>query len=116
MEAGNTAVPRVDVPSLDAGLELIGKGRVAALVGHLRDGVGVVDVDVPSEFGNFLAAEIADWLRRRGAWVLERPSGGAKGRWPIFFAHTDYRYYPAARSDERRVGAEGDSTGKLRGE
>ncbi|KQZ72176.1 hypothetical protein ASD66_23885 [Nocardioides sp. Root151] len=97
IDAGNTAVPRVDVPSLDAGLELIGKGRVAALVGHLRDSVGVVDVDVPSEFGNFLAAEIADWLRRRGAWVLERPSGGAKGRWHIFFAHTDYRYSPAAQ-------------------
>lgn len=97
IDSGNTAVPRVDVPSLEAGLELIGKGRVAALVGHLRDGVGVVDVDVPSEFGNFLAAEIADWLHRRGAWVLERPSGGAKGRWHIFFAHTDYRYSPAAQ-------------------
>src|SRR3546814_301942 len=96
MEAGNTAVPRVDVPSLDAGLELVGKGRIAALVGHLRDGVGVVDVDVPGEFGNFLAAEVADWLRRRDCWVLERPSGGAKGRWHIFFAHRDFHYSPAA--------------------
>ena len=96
IDSGNTAVPRTVVPSLVDGLELIGKGRIAALVGHLRDGVGVVDIDVPGDFGNFLAAEIADWLRRRDCWVLERPSGGAKGRWHIFFAHSDFHYAPAA--------------------
>ena len=41
-------------------------------------------------------AEVADWLRRRDCWVLERPSGGAKGRWHIFFAHRDFHYSPAA--------------------
>ena len=96
IDSGNTAVPRTVVPSLVDGLELIGKGRIAALVGHLRDGVGVVDIDVPGDFGTFLAAEIADWLRRRDCWVLERPSGGAKGRWHIFFAHSDFHYAPAA--------------------
>ncbi|WP_238383336.1 MULTISPECIES: hypothetical protein [unclassified Nocardioides] len=96
IDSGNTAVPRTVVPSLVDGLELIGKGRIAALVGHLRDGVGVVDVDVPGEFGDFLAAEVADWLSRRDCWVLERPSGGAKGRWHIFFAHSDFHYAPAA--------------------
>lgn len=96
IDAGNSAVPRVVVPSLTEGLGLVGKGRVAALVGHLRDGVGVVDQDVPGEFGHLLAAEIADWLRRRGCWVLERPSGGAKGRWHVFFAHRDFQYAPAA--------------------
>jgi hypothetical protein len=96
IDSGNSAVPKTTVPSLLDGLELVGKGRIAALVGHLRDGVGVVDVDVPGEFGNFLAAEVADWLRRRDCWVLERPSGGAKGRWHIFFAHRDFHYSPAA--------------------
>lgn len=98
IDAGNSAVPRVAVPSLDAGLELIGKGRIAALVGHLRDGAGVVDVDVRGAAGNFLAGEVAVWLRRRGCWVLERPSGGAKGRWHVFFARSDFRY---AATDQR---------------
>lgn len=98
IDAGNSAVPRVAVPSLDAGLELIGKGRIAALVGHLREGVGVVDVDVRGAAGNFLAGEVAVWLRRRGCWVLERPSGGAKGRWHVFFARADFVY---AAADQR---------------
>jgi len=111
IDAGNTAVPRVAVPSLEDGLGLVGKGRIAALVGHLRDGVGVVDVDVPREFGDFLAAEIADWLRGRGCWVLERPSGGAKGRWHVFFAHKDFHYAAA----EQRTGLAAEITAYLAG-
>lgn len=107
IDAGNSAVPRVAVPSLESGLELLGKGRIAALVGHLRDGAGVVDVDVPAELGNFLAVEIADWLRRRGCWVLERPSGGAKGRWHVFFAHPDFHY--AAADQRTGLAAEADA-------
>lgn len=95
IDAGNEAVPRTTIPSLVDGLELVGKGRIAALVGHLRDGAGVVDIDVPGPLGDFLAAEVADWLRRRDFWVLERPSGGAKGRWHLFFAHPDFHYAPA---------------------
>lgn len=96
IDAGNEAVPRTTIPSLVDGLELVGKGRIAALVGHLRDGAGVVDIDVPGPLGDFLAAEVADWLRRRDFWVLERPSGGAKGRWHLFFAHPDFHYAPSA--------------------
>lgn len=96
IDAGNQAVPRAVVPTLEDGLELVGRGRVAALVGHLRDGAGVVDIDVPGPLGDFLAAEVADWLRRRDCWVLERPSGGARGRYHIFFAHPDFHYAPAA--------------------
>lgn|GEM_PF-821593 len=96
IDAGNEAVPRTIIPSLVDGLELVGKGRIAALVGHLRDGAGVVDIDVPGPLGDFLAAEVADWLRRRDFWVLERPSGGAKGRWHLFFAHPNFHYAPAA--------------------
>lgn len=96
IDAGNEAVPRTTIPSLVDGLELVGKGRIAALVGHLRDGAGVVDIDVPGPLGDFLAAEVADWLRRRDFWVLERPSGGAEGRWHLFFAHPDFHYAPTA--------------------
>ncbi|WP_242665426.1 MULTISPECIES: hypothetical protein [unclassified Nocardioides] len=96
IDAGNEAVPRTTVPTLVDGLDLVGKGRIAALVGHLRDGAGVVDIDVPGPLGDFLAAEVADWLRRRDIWVLERPSGGAKGRWHLFFAHPDFHYAPAS--------------------
>lgn len=96
IDSGNTAVPRTVVPSLVDGLELVGRGRIAALVGHLRDGVGVVDVDVPGPLGDFCAAEVSDWLARRDCWVLERPSGGAKGRWHVFFAHPDFHYAPGA--------------------
>lgn len=111
IDAGNMAVPRVAVPSLEDGLGLVGKGRIAALVGHLRDGVGVVDVDVPREFGNFLEAEIAAWLRARGCWVLERPSGGAKGRWHVFFAHQDFHYAAA----DQRTGLAAEITAFLAG-
>jgi len=96
IDSGNEAVPRTTIPSLLDGLELVGKGRIAALVGHLRDGAGVVDIDVPGDLGNWFAAEVTDWLRRRDCWVLERPSGGAQGRWHIFFAHPDFHYAPAA--------------------
>lgn len=95
IDTRNTVVPGVAVTSLNDGLKLVGRGRVAALVGHLRDGVGVVDVDVPGDLGTWFTVEIADWLRRCGCWVLERPSGGAKGRSHVFFAHPEYHYAPA---------------------
>ena len=96
IDANNEALRGRVVTSLVDGLELVGKGRVAALFGHLRDGAGVVDIDVPGPFGDWLAAEVTDWLRRRGCWVLERPSGGAAGRAHVFFAHPDFHYAPAA--------------------
>ncbi|KRF19258.1 hypothetical protein ASG90_20915 [Nocardioides sp. Soil797] len=84
------------VPSLHQGLSLIGKGRVTAIFGRLRAGAGVIDLDTKSAgMGEYLAPEIADWLRRQGCWVLERPSGGAPGRAHIFFARVDFRYAAA---------------------
>lgn len=96
IDSNNEALRGRAVPSLVDGLDLVGKGRVAALFGHLRDGAGVVDIDVPGPFGDWLTAEVTDWLRRRDCWVLERPSGGAEGRAHVFFAHPDFHYAPAA--------------------
>lgn len=96
IDANNQAVPGVAVSSLRTGLDLIGQGRVAALVGRLRDGAGVVDVDVPGDFGYWVTDEVSRWLRSQGCWVLTRPSGGAEGRSHVFFAHPDYRYAPGA--------------------
>lgn len=96
IDAGNQAVPKTTITSLADGLALIGRGRIAALVGHLREGAGVVDIDVPGDFGNLLAAEVADWLCRRDCWVLHRPSGGAMGRAHVFFARPDFRYAAAS--------------------
>lgn len=98
IDASNQAVPGVAVASLNTGLALVGQGRIAALVGRLRDGAGVVDVDVPGDFGHWITAELTNWLQHRGCWVLTRPSGGAEGRAHVFFAHPDYRY---ARAGER---------------
>lgn len=98
--ASNGRLP-ITVPSLHQGLDLIGKGRVTAIFGRLRPGVGVIDLDTTSaHMGEFLSPEIADWLRRRGCWVLERPSGGAPGRTHVFFARPDFRYASA----EHRAG------------
>lgn len=93
--ASNGRLP-ITVPSLHQGLALIGKGRVTAIFGRLRAGAGVIDLDTKNaNMGEYLAPEIADWLRRRGCWVLERPSGGAPGRSHIFFARADFRYASA---------------------
>lgn len=111
IDAGNQRVKGVALPSLEAGLELVGRGRVAALVGHLRDGVGAVDVDLPGEFGHWVAHEVAGWLEQRGCWVLLRPSGGADGRAHVFFAHPDFRYAAA----DQRTGVAAEVTGFLDG-
>lgn len=87
IDAGNQAVKGVAVPTLSTGLGLVGKGRVAAVVGRLRPGASVVDIDVPSDFGHWLAHEIAGWCQARGWWHLLRPSGGADGRHHLFCAH-----------------------------
>lgn len=86
IDAGNQAVKGVAVPTLSTGLELVGKGRVAAVVGRLRPGAAVVDIDVPDDFGHWLAHEIAGWCQARGWWQLLRPSGGADGRHHLFCA------------------------------
>ena len=86
LSAGNQRVPGVVVPSLAAGLELVGQGDVASLVGRLNPGFRVVDVDVEGLVGHAVAEEVAGWCRGRGLWVLVRPSGGADGRTHVFVA------------------------------
>jgi len=86
LSAGNQRVPGVVVPSLGAGLGLVGQGDVASLVGRLNPGFRVVDVDVEGLVGHAVAEEVAGWCRGRGLWVLVRPSGGADGRTHVFVA------------------------------
>ena len=86
LSAGNQRVPGVVVPSLSAGLGLVGQGEVASLVGRLRPGFRVVDVDVEGLRGQAIADEITAWCQSRGLWFLQRPSGGAVGRTHVFVA------------------------------
>ncbi len=84
LDAANRRVPRVVVPTLDAGLELIGHGPVASIVGRLRQGVVVVDVDLPGVDGHAAAESLTAWACRNGVWSLVRPSGGADGRAHVY--------------------------------
>jgi len=86
LSAGNQRVPGVVVPSLSAGLGLVGQGDVASLVGRLRPGFRVVDVDVEGLRGQVIADEVTAWCQSRGLWCLQRPSGGAVGRTHVFVA------------------------------
>ena len=79
-------MPGVVVPSLSAGLGLVGQGDVASLVGRLRPGFRVVDVDVEGLRGQAVADEVTAWCQSRGLWCLQRPSGGAVGRTHVFVA------------------------------
>ena len=86
IDAGNVRVPGVVVPSLSAGLGLVGRGGVASVVGRLRLGVGVVDVDLSGVRGHAVTERVVSWCRGRGVWCLVRPSGGADGRHHVFVA------------------------------
>lgn len=83
----NQQVRGVRPATVSAGLDLIGRGRVRALVGRLRPGAAVVDVDVEGGLGEYAAREIASWAHLQGYWTLLRPSGGAAGRHHVFIAH-----------------------------
>jgi len=84
IDAGNGRVAGVAVPSLEAGLALVGQGSVASIVGRLRAEVSVVDVDLEGERGHAVAETVAAWARQKGLWNLVRPSGGADGRCHVF--------------------------------
>lgn len=103
--SSNDRLP-IAVPSLQAGLGLLGKGDVTAFFGRLREGALAVDVDQPGAFGYLIRDEIVDWLKRSDIWHLVRPSGGADGRFHIFTA-------PGARCDEVKdfVAAKRDELG-----
>ena len=82
----NVRVAGVVVPTLDAGLGLLGRGRVASIVGRLRPGACAVDVDVDGIRGHAITEEIARWRDQQGVWNLVRPSGPVDGRHHIFIA------------------------------
>ena len=79
IDAANAAVKGVRPATLGQALGLVGQGRVASVVGTLRNEVAGVDIDSPT-----FASEILDTLVAfccaRGLWHLVRPSGGADGR------------------------------------
>lgn len=87
IDDGNQQVRGVRPATVSAGVDLIGRGRVRALVGRLRPGAAVVDVDVDGGLGEYAAREIASWAHLQGYWTLLRPSGGAAGRHHVFLAH-----------------------------
>lgn len=91
IDAANQRVPRVVITSLAQGLELVGRGGIATVVGRLADGVVVVDVDLTGHKGHGVTEGIAQWCRQQGLWHLVRPSGGAEGRTHVFVA-TDGRH------------------------
>jgi len=86
IDSANSRVPGVAVPSPEAGLALVGQGTVASIVGRLRPGVCVVDVDLEGERGHAVAESVTAWAHQRGVWSLVRPSGGADGRAHVFVA------------------------------
>lgn len=86
IDARNQRVPGVVVASLEAGLELVGRGSVATIVGRLRPEVVVVDVDLAGESGWAVTESLSQWCAREGLWHLVRPSGGAEGRCHVFIA------------------------------
>lgn len=86
IDARNRRVPGVVVASLEAGLELVGRGSVATIVGRLRPEVVVVDVDLAGEPGWAVTESLSQWCAREGLWHLVRPSGGAEGRCHVFIA------------------------------
>lgn len=86
LSVDNRRVPGVVVPSLDSGLDLVGRGAVASIVGTLRAEVRVVDVDVAGQRGHQARGAVAQWCRREGLWHLERSSGGPDGHAHVFVA------------------------------
>ncbi len=62
IDARNRRVPGVIVPSLDAGLALVGRGSVATIVGRVRPEVVVVDVDLGAEAGWAVAESLSGWF------------------------------------------------------
>jgi len=86
IDEANGRCKGVAVPSLEAGLALVGDGPVASIVGRLRPEVSVVDIDLEGERGYAVAEAVAAWAGRVGVWSLVRPSGGADGRCHVFVA------------------------------
>lgn len=102
VDSGNQRVSGVRPSSLTAGLSMVGRGRVATLVGRLRPGVVAVDVDLVGERGHAVAEHIASWCRREGLWHVVRSSGGADGRTHVIVACGPRREHLEAEVDALR--------------
>lgn len=90
LDAANRRVPGVRPGTLQAGLDLIGRGAVATVAARLRPGCVAVDVDAGGATGDAIAAELVAWCAERGLWHLPRRSGPTVGRWHIFAVPGDH--------------------------
>ena len=102
LDATNARVSGVRPGSLSAGLAMVGRGRVATVVGRLRPGVVGVDVDLVGERGHAVVEHVAGWCRREGLWHVVRPSGGADGRGHVIVACGARREHLEAEVDSLR--------------
>lgn len=102
LDSGNQRVPGVRPGSLAKGLAMVGRGRVATIVGRLRPGVVAVDIDLVGERGHAVAEHVAAWCRRERLWHVVRPSGGADGRTHVVVACGPRREHLEAEVDGLR--------------
>lgn len=84
LAASNRKVAGVTPGTLAQALDLVGRSRVATVVGRLRPEVAGIDVDAGGDLGDLVVDTLSDWCRSHGLWHLLRPSGGAPGRWHLF--------------------------------
>lgn len=75
IDRSNRRVPRVVIPTRQAGLSLVGRGQIATIVGRLRPEVVAVDIDMDDGRGTQAADQITAWCARQRLWYLSRPSG-----------------------------------------
>jgi len=80
IDSTNRRVPRVVIPTRQAGLALVGRGQVATIVGRLRPEAVAIDIDLDGWRGNRAADEITAWCDQHLLWTLTRPSGAAGHR------------------------------------
>lgn len=82
----NRRVPRVVIPTRQAGLGLVGSGQVATIVGRLRPEAVAIDIDLDDWRAVRAVDEVTAWCDQHELWRLIRPSGAA-GHWHILIVH-----------------------------
>lgn len=86
--AGNAQVPGVYPGSLDAALELVGRGPVATIYGRLAAYARVVDIDLcgpeHGADGYAVVDALEAWALEHDVWTVCRPSGGGDGRHHVY--------------------------------
>lgn len=111
--ADNRRLPGLVLVSLADGLARVGRGEVATIVGRLKPGFLVVDVDVDDEVrGVAITDVLARWAARAQVWALVRPTGGAPGRHHVFVAAGDARTAEALTAEVARLRAAFDVSAK----